>query len=275
MYLKFNENESIYSCDYYDDKITSTLNFTIKEIEDFSELLNIFKNSTVDVYLYHDSGCTLPEGQYKSYTVLHLNIEYNTKTLSLSLKSSDIAREIITLKESLDKTQTSVIEVSRQVKNIDEQINPAPVDPSLLSLEEARNYQLEIVNRECTETIYAGIDVETSIGTEHFSLTEADQLNITALQTKCMSGVKSVPYHSSGQICREFTAGEMMYIADKAMEYVVYCTTLCNHIRAWINRAETSGDVAVIHFTSTLPDDLQESFNKIISIGSAESHGQL
>lgn len=270
MYLKFNENESVYLCDYYNDRITSTLNFTVKEIEDFRELLNIFKNNTADVYLYHDSECTLLEGQYRSYIVLNLNIEYNTKTLSLSLKPSDIAGEIATLKESLDKTQTSVIEVSRQVKNIDEQINPVPVDPSLLSLEDARSYQLETVNKECTEAIYAGINVETSIGIEHFSLTEADQLNITALQSKCMSGVKSVPYHSSGQICREFTADEMMHIANKAMEYVVYCTTLCNHIRAWINRTEAVGDVISIHFNSVLPDDLQESFNEIITIGSEE-----
>lgn len=270
MYLKFDENKSVYLCDYYNDRVTSTLNFTIKEIEDFSELLNIFKNNTVDVYLYHDSECTLLEGQYRSYIVLNLNIEYNTKTLSLSLKPSDIAGEITTLKESLNKTQTSVIEVSRQVKNIDEQINPAPVDPSLLSLEEAKNYQLKTVNKECTETIYAGIDVETSIGIEHFSLTEADQLNVTALQAKCMSGAKSVPYHSSGQICREFTAEEMIHIANKAMEYVVYCTTLCNHIRAWINRTEEVEDVITIHFSSTLPDDLQESFDKVINIGSGE-----
>ena len=45
MYLKFNKS-SIYLCDYYNNKITSTLNFTIKEIEDFSELLNILKNNT-------------------------------------------------------------------------------------------------------------------------------------------------------------------------------------------------------------------------------------
>lgn len=48
MYLKFNKSSS-YLCDYYNNKITSTLNFTIKEIEDFSELLNILKNNTVDV----------------------------------------------------------------------------------------------------------------------------------------------------------------------------------------------------------------------------------
>lgn len=81
MYLKFNKS-SIYLCDYYNNKITSTLNFTIKEIEDFSELLNILKNNTVDVYLYHDNECMLSEGQYKSYIVLNLNIEYNTKTIN-------------------------------------------------------------------------------------------------------------------------------------------------------------------------------------------------
>lgn len=263
MYLKFNTSESVYLCDCYNDKITSTLNFTIKEVEDFSELLNVFKNSAVDVYLYHDSECTLLEGQYKSYTILNLNIEYNVKTLCLSLKSSDIAAELTSLKESLNTTQS-------QVKSINEQINPAPVDSALLSLTEAKNYQLEIVNKECTETIYEGINVETSKGTEHFSLTEADQLNITALQAKCMSSAKSVPYHSSGQICREFTADEMIHIADKAMEYVVYCTTLCNHIRAWINRTETVGEVISIHFNSALPDDLQESFNEVITIGSEE-----
>lgn len=117
-------------------------NFLIKEKREVIERYPLF-------FLFvRKSECILLEGQYKSYIVLNLNIEYNTKTLNLSLESSNIAGEI------------------------------------------------------------------------------------TALQTKYMFGVKSVPYHSSGQICREFTAEEMIHIANKVMEYVVYCITLSNHIKA-------------------------------------------
>lgn len=270
MYLKFNEQENTYFCDYYNDKITSTLNFTIKNIEDYGELLDALKRNTIDVSLYYDEDCTLLESIYKSYIVLNVNIEYNVKTLYLSLKSADIAKEITDLKDSLDKTQTSVTGVCKQIETINEQINPTPIDPSTLSLEDAKTYQLDIVNKECQETIYAGIDVETTKGIEHFDLTEVDQLNITALQAKCMAGATNVPYHSSSNLCREFSADEMIAIGNKAMEYVVYCTTLCNHLRAWINRTETVEDVIKIHFSSTLPDDLQESFNSVIGANIGE-----
>lgn len=206
--------------------------------------------------VYSDEECTELIGSYKDNKIVSFNISNENGTALIVIKPSDLQKEISELKNA--------------VTSIESQINPAPIDPSTLPLEGAKEYQLNVVNEECTNAIYAGIDVKTSKGTEHFSLTEKDQMNITALYTKCLSGTPSVPYHADGSICREFSAEEMIALGEATLKYVVYCTTLCNHIRAWIQRAETVEEVIAIHFNSELPDDLQESFNSVISIGSTD-----
>ena len=55
---------------------------------------------------------------------------------------------------------------------------PDPSSVENLSLEDARKAKYREIASACEETIYAGVDVSTSSGVEHFSLTEKDQLNL-------------------------------------------------------------------------------------------------
>lgn len=45
-------------------------------------------------------------------------------------------------------------------------------------LEQIRTLKKTEISEACEQTIYNGIDVEMSTGTQHFSLTEKDQINI-------------------------------------------------------------------------------------------------
>lgn len=49
-------------------------------------------------------------------------------------------------------------------------------------LEQIRTLKKSEISEACEQTIYNGIDVELSTGTQHFSLTEKDQINIFGLQ---------------------------------------------------------------------------------------------
>ena len=65
----------------------------------------------------------------------------------------------------------------------------------LLTLSEK---QLSMANETCQQKIYAGIDVELSGGTDHFSLETHDQANIESMFTAVTLGAKEQQYHCDG-----------------------------------------------------------------------------
>lgn len=59
--------------------------------------------------------------------------------------------------------------------------------------------KVQMANEVCRSTIYAGIDVELSAGTEHFSLELHDQANIDSMFNAVTLGAKRV-WGQSGSI---------------------------------------------------------------------------
>ena len=137
----------------------------------------------------------------------------------------------------------------------------------LLTLAEKK---VQMANDTCQGTIYNGIDVELTTGTEHFSLEPNDQTNIDSMFTAVTLGATQYPYHSDGAQCKMFSAVDIMtlYVAYKT--HVTTQTTYCNFLKIWINR-ETSKDVlAGIVYGSTLPDDLLAEMNAILASAQEE-----
>lgn len=133
----------------------------------------------------------------------------------------------------------------------------------LQSLKDAKNKEL---NDLCTKQIYSGIDIETTVGTEHFSLTDVDQLNIKALYDKALSGDASLLYHSDGNLCRLFTSDEIIALMNAALYHVTYYTTLCNHLHVQVNNMRSEARINEVQFdVSSLSDSYKESFNAIIN----------
>ena len=93
-------------------------------------------------------------------------------------------------------------------------------------LEEIRADKLEELSASCNAAITAGMDVETTQGTEHFSLQETDQINLTTALSAVQSGAAGYPYHADGQLCRLFTAAEIQAIAAASVKHKLYHTTL-------------------------------------------------
>ena len=137
----------------------------------------------------------------------------------------------------------------------------------LLTLAEKK---VQMANDTCQSTIYNGIDVELTTGTEHFSLEPNDQTNIDSMFTAVTLGATQYPYHSDGAQCKMFSAADIvtLYVAYKTN--VTTQTTYCNFLKIWINR-ETSKDVlAGIVYGSTLPDDLLAEMNAILASAQEE-----
>ena len=135
---------------------------------------------------------------------------------------------------------------------------PPPVDTDIL-----RMIKLTEVGNAATAAIHAGIEVNG----KRYSLTEHDQIDLMAQMSAIQAGAPAVPYHADGELCRMFTAEEFMLIADAAMAHIFFHRTYCNHLNAWIRRAETADDIQAIFYTGdvcSLPDDLAKSITDIL-----------
>lgn len=121
------------------------------------------------------------------------------------------------------------------------------------------------ISAACNAAITGGMDVETSQGTEHFALQETDQINLTTALSAVKGGITAYPYHADGQLCRMFTAEEILAIVAASIEHKLYHTTLCNHLLMWVRRTETVEELEGITYTAEgLPEDLAANMAQVL-----------
>lgn len=136
--------------------------------------------------------------------------------------------------------------------------------PDPVSLEDKRAAKTAAMSAACNAAITAGMDVTTTQGTEHFSLQETDQINLTAAVTAVQQGAAGYPYHADGELCRMFSAAEIGAVGQASIAHKLYHTTYCNHLFAWIRRA-TASELAGITYGAELPDDLAASMQALLT----------
>ncbi len=129
---------------------------------------------------------------------------------------------------------------------------------------ELRAAKLAEINAACEEAIYAGVDVETTKGTEHFSLTANDQINIAFYEQQIAAGASHIPYHADGRLCRMFTAAEIRAVAEAAARHKVYHLTYCNHLRVYIAGLTDAAAIVEVTYGMMLSEELQGSLDGIM-----------
>ena len=134
------------------------------------------------------------------------------------------------------------------------------------TIDEIKQAKLAEMSSKCNQKIVKGCDVVLSSGeTEHFSLTDVDQINLTNAIMAVGFGAKNYPYHADGKICRKYSAEDIQKIAAVAKDTIVYHTTYFNHIKQWIKREESCDVIEGIFYGIKLTDDLQKSFVAIVA----------
>lgn len=147
-------------------------------------------------------------------------------------------------------------------------------ETKLVSFEPLRQTKLTEINTSCGQTIANGIDVPTADGTKRFSLSNEDQMNITALFLQLQSALKGepstidlgkgVPYHADAELCKYWGAEDFANIANSATQYVFYHTTYANHLRFYINRITDYDELQAVQYGMDLPSDLKQSMSELI-----------
>ena len=140
-----------------------------------------------------------------------------------------------------------------------------------LSLEDAKKLKYQEIATACEQAIYGGVDVAISSGTEHFSLTEKDQLNLFGKKMQLLAGEEKLEYHEDGQPCKYFSAADMQNIVERAMFFVSYNTTYCNAMNMWIKSITKPSDFEQIQWGAKVPEEFQnevlKDYMKIIASG--------
>ena len=137
---------------------------------------------------------------------------------------------------------------------------PEPYVPTLAELQADKKQE---ISRACEQTIYSGVSVTLADGsTEHFALTEHDQLNLFGKQVQLADGAEQMEYHSDGQPCKYYSAADMQLIVKKAMWHVSYHTTYCNALNMWISGVQTAEELQQIFYGADVPEQYQSEVLK-------------
>lgn len=139
----------------------------------------------------------------------------------------------------------------------------APVERDPETIEEWKSAKKQEISEACEKIIYEGISVTLADGsTEHFSLTEHDQLNLFGKQAQLTAGADQLEYHADGQPCRYYSVSDMQAIIQAAMFHVSYHTTYCNAINMWIADCQTAEEVRAIFYGADVPELYQSDVLK-------------
>lgn len=137
---------------------------------------------------------------------------------------------------------------------------PEPYVPTFAELQASKKQE---ISTACEQTIYSGVSVILADGsTEHFALTEHDQLNLFGKQVQLAAGAEQMEYHSDGQPCRYYSAADMKNIVEKAMWHVSYHSTYCNALNMWIVGCESAEEVQQIFYGADVPEQYQSEVLK-------------
>ena len=128
------------------------------------------------------------------------------------------------------------------------------------NVEQVRAAVKQEIGAACTAAIYAGI----AVGDSRYSLTEHDQTEIMAQCTAVKEGAAAVPYHADGELCRMYPAEEFTALAQAATAHVFYHRTYCNHLNAWIARADLE-ELGRVTYGAALPEDLDKHMAEVVS----------
>lgn len=143
------------------------------------------------------------------------------------------------------------------------------------TLEEVRSNVVSQLNSSVEQTIYAGVDVKTSYGDEHFSLTANDQANIGNIFNAVIMGVEEFPYHADGKECVIYQKADIVSLYVAMQTLITKLTTHCNLLRQFANSCEDKDTVKAITLATELTGKLAEQEVKVLASAKAQMDAML
>lgn len=143
---------------------------------------------------------------------------------------------------------------------------PPEPDPVKAAIEAKK----EEISDACSAVIVAGVDVETTTGTEHFNLSIEDQSNINNLFRVVMLGGTEYPYQADPGDCRLYSKEEITAIYIAAQTHITSQTAYHNQLKAYVGALETVEEIEAVQYGMELPEPYLSELNEKLLAAQAQ-----
>ena len=130
--------------------------------------------------------------------------------------------------------------------------------------------KVDMANDTCQNTIYAGLDVELTTGTKHFSLSLEDQQNINSKFQEVTLGATECQYKEDGGDMVIYPAEDIVTIYAAARMLIDRQLAYCSYLKKWINRETDKNVLAGIEYGDDLPEDLDSDMDTVLASSTAQ-----
>ena len=198
----------------------------------------------------------------------YCGVESSTIKYDFYLDEENKMKPVITVK-------LKAVDLNEKIKSIEAAMGDEVVDESSMSIDEFKAYKVKQYGNECQKKIYAGVDVETNYGTEHFSATGDDQANIKALSDVAMLTKVSLPYHADGSQCKVYTYQDIIKIYCEIQKLILTETSYCNALNTYVReQLYTKEEIAKINYGQEITDPtIKSNMEVVIAQGEAVMEG--
>lgn len=155
-----------------------------------------------------------------------------------------------------------------QIRKLDDQINPK-YDVDLMTNKELREYIKKKTSEKCRETIYSGMEIETSYGKELFTFNAEDQQNLKELCDIALSTQVDIPYHRNGDNnnCVIYPWQDIVKIYATLSSNKIYHTTYQNAVNNYIQNIYDMEILKNFKYGDELPESYTENIDKMLEQG--------
>ncbi len=136
---------------------------------------------------------------------------------------------------------------------------PEPYVPTLEEVKESKKQEIRLMYQSVTAN---GIDVDLSIGRQHFPLGSEDITFLMGKKIELESGAAEVSYQDSDNRCMFISSADMQAIITAALTFVNIQTTYRNNLCEWVDLCKTKEEAEAVSYGVDIPPEYQNEVYK-------------
>ena len=136
-----------------------------------------------------------------------------------------------------------------------------PVDTKQL-----KQTKVNALSETCEQTIYSGLELELSEGTERFEYKDKDQTNIKAMFDAVILGAQKYPYQSEDGKCRVFTAQDIITLYTSLEGLRTAQLTYYHQLKDLVNTLETAEEINAVTYGQPLEGEYLQHYNEMLAV---------
>lgn len=175
------------------------------------------------------------------------------------IKWSAEAANVVEIPQTEYETLFQAIKSNEEIQiaeepEVEEELQDNVSEDEKLTIDYIRDAKIKEMKSACNKAITTGFDIELSDGKKHhFSLTVQDQLNLITAFQMLSDGTESIPYHADGELCKYYTAIDMLKVIEYSNLFKTYHVAYFNSLKAYIASLQDEQQIAALSYGGDVP----------------------